>query len=68
MWVSEKATMDTCICTSLMISLKCAWFFLGDTSFANYIKNEFEALGSLWKILSLDSLKTIGWGGGESAR
>jgi hypothetical protein len=38
--------------------------FLGDTSFANYIKNEFEALGSLWKILSLDSLKTIGWGGG----
>jgi len=51
-----------------MISLKCAWFFLGDTSFANYIKNEFEALGSLWKILSLDSLKTIGWGGGESAK
>jgi hypothetical protein len=47
-----------------MISLKIAWFFLGDTIFANYKKNEFEALGNLWKILSLDSLKTIGWGGG----
>jgi hypothetical protein len=32
-----------------MISLKIAWCFLGDKSFANYKKNEFEALGSLFE-------------------